>query len=79
MEITPERERRHSEGSVAIVKVDLHRTVAVMAAEKIRPAVAVEVGDGGTTVFAPPAEWPVQAGGERDVRKGECICQARET
>lgn len=70
MEISPEDERRQREGAVAIVEVDLHRPVAMVAAEKIRPPVAVQVGDGGTAVFPATAVGALQTGGTRYVDKG---------
>lgn len=45
VEITPEGERRERKGPVAIVEINLHALVAVMAAQEVRPAVGIKVGD----------------------------------
>lgn len=73
MKVTPETEGGNSEGPVAVVEIDLHGTVAVVTAEKVGIAVAIEVGDGGATVFATTTERPVHADGEGDVGKRERI------
>lgn len=70
VEIAPQIERREGECAVTVVEIDLHGTVVVMTEEEIGPAVAVEVGDGGTAVLATAAERTLEAGVKGDVDEG---------